>query len=126
MAKDCGHHEDLICGCGSEPSVAPNDQFMADLARAMTEPIDDADVDTRYTCGFRGPSPELVVIDEVAEFADGSETVCDRCSSDDRVRFLNSCRDCGVVPLCAGCRDAHAEEMCDDDEYEGVLARGTD
>lgn len=94
-------------------------EFEDELIRAMTEPITESEP-TQYTCGFRGPTADLVIIDEATEFA------CDRCSSTENVRMLTSCRDCGPVPLCAGCRDRHAEEMCEDAEYDGVLQRGSD
>jgi hypothetical protein len=103
--------------------------FEAELIRAMTTPVPD-EPPTQYTCGFRGPSPQLVVMDEAAEFPpsdlEGNDLPCDRCSSTDEVRMLTSCRDCGPVPLCARCRDAHAEEMCEDAEYDGILQRGLD
>ena len=100
------------------------------LLLAMTRPLtaEEVEASTRYTCGFRGPSPTLVVVDEAAEFPpsdmDGNDLPCDRCSSTDDVRMLTSCRDCGPVPLCDRCRDAHAEEMCEDAEYDGTLQRG--
>lgn len=104
--------------------------FEADLIEAMTRPLspEETEASTRYTCGFRGPSATLVVMDEAAEFPPsdmaGNDLPCDRCSSTDQVRMLTSCRDCGPVPLCQGCRDRHAEEMCEDAEYDGVLQRG--
>lgn len=103
----------------SHDELRATSDFEDELARAMTEPITDSEP-TQYTCGFRGPTADLVIVDEATDFA------CDRCSSTENVRMLTSCRDCGPVPLCAGCRDHHAEEMCEDAEYDGTLQRGSD